>query len=165
MYDLSTVLEIKWIPSYEGIYAITNTGQVFTFHKGSPNILKATVNKSNGYPYVMLQNNGSKENVTVHSLVAKLFVYNPNPDKYKVINHKDENKENSYYLNLEWCDTLYNNQYSLKDGYIVTSPDGVEHEVTSLRAFALERNLDPSGMTKVAKGKQKTHKGYKVRYK
>lgn len=158
-------IELKWIKGYEELYAVCNSGDVFSYYKGRVSKLRPTKNTANGYLYVMLQKDGVRKNLLLHRLVAEHFVQNPKPEQYNIVNHKDENKENSFYLNLEWCDTLYNNQYSLKDGYIITTPKGDEIEVTSLRAFALENGLDPSGMTKVAKGKQKTHKGYKVRYK
>lgn len=158
-------LELKWIKGYEGLYAVCNSGDIYSFSKTIPFKLKATKNKDNGYLYVMLQSKGAKENLLVHRIVAEYFVKNQKPEEYSIVNHLDENKENPFYLNLQWCTTLQNNQYSLKNGYIVTFPDGVEENVVSLRAFALAHKLDPSGMTKVAKGKQKNHKGFKVRYK
>ncbi len=45
----------------------------------------------------------------VHRLVALAFI--PNPNNYKEINHKDENKENNHVDNLEWCDRKYNINY------------------------------------------------------
>jgi len=47
----------------------------------------------------------------LHRLVAKLFVENPNSEKFNVVNHKDENKQNNCASNLEWCDYKYNNNY------------------------------------------------------
>lgn len=47
----------------------------------------------------------------LHRLIAKLFVENPNPKKFNVVNHKDENKQNNCALNLEWCDHKYNSNY------------------------------------------------------
>ena len=45
----------------------------------------------------------------VHRLVAQAFI--PNPNGYKEINHKDEDKTNNRVSNLEWCDRLYNMNY------------------------------------------------------
>lgn len=45
----------------------------------------------------------------IHRLVAKAFI--PNPDNLPCINHKDENKGNNVWTNLEWCTVQYNNTY------------------------------------------------------
>lgn len=39
----------------------------------------------------------------VHQAVAAMFVPNPKPDVYTVVNHIDGNKMNNHYTNLEWC--------------------------------------------------------------
>lgn len=64
-----------------------------------------------GYPIINIQHKGHVKGYTVHRLVAKLFVENPNPDKYDCVNHKDENPKNNHFSNLEWCDRAYNNNY------------------------------------------------------
>lgn len=51
------------------------------------------------YRQVQLCKKTIKKNVYVHRLVWKLFV--PNPYKKREINHKDGNKTNNHYLNLE----------------------------------------------------------------
>lgn len=47
----------------------------------------------------------------VHRLVATYFVDNPNPDEYDVVHHKDHDKSNNHYTNLEWCTDTMNKQY------------------------------------------------------
>ena len=42
-------------------------------------------------------------------MVAESFLENPN--NFKVINHKDENKQNNDVVNLEWCTPKYNTNY------------------------------------------------------
>ena len=63
----------------------------------------------NGYYYVCLSKNGIVKSYYVHRLVAQAFL--PNPNNYKEVNHKDENKTNNVVTNLEWCDRLYNVRY------------------------------------------------------
>lgn len=48
--------------------------------------------------------------------------------------------------------------------YLINSPTGETFRVRSLVEFCQERGLDTSAMTKVAKGKQSNHKGYKCQY-
>lgn len=61
-----------------------------------------------GYKCVTINRHSYK----VHRLVAKLFVFNPHPNKWELVNHIDENKSNNYYKNLEWCNHSYNNTYN-----------------------------------------------------
>lgn len=71
-------------------------------------VLKGALAES-GYRFVSLKMNGSTQQIYIHRLVAFAFV-----DGYKedlVVNHKDENKLNNNYLNLEWVTQKYNANY------------------------------------------------------
>ena len=64
---------------------------------------------SGGYRFVNLKLGGQSKQIYVHRLVAFAFV-----DGYKpglVVNHKDENRQNNDYLNLEWVTQKYNSNY------------------------------------------------------
>ena len=110
----------KWkdIPNYEGLYQISNLGNIFNVKRNK--IKKQTINKE-GYYYVMLSKKGKKTYFLVHRLVAQVFL---DKSKYKcvnkddniilVVNHKDENKLNNNLNNLEWCTNKYNVIYSNK---------------------------------------------------
>lgn len=66
--------------------------------KKSNKYLKPRLDKD-GYEKVVLYNqNGSKE-FRVHRLVAKAFLDNPN--NYKIVNHKNENRRDNKSSNLE----------------------------------------------------------------
>lgn len=95
----------KWIFGYKNLYKISNTGKVKSIRNNK--ILKPSI--SQGYYFVILQKNGQKKFKQVHRLVAKAFI--PNPKRYPVINHKDENKLNNKVSNLEWCTIKYNTNY------------------------------------------------------
>ena len=49
--------------------------------------------------------------------------------------------------------------------FIVETPQGQKIEITNLREWATKNRLDQGNLTKVAQGKLKQHKGYKVSYK
>lgn len=74
-------------------------------------ILKLTVQKQGSYNQVMVGFTYNKKTYRkiVARLVAKAFV--PNPNNYPQVNHIDENSENNYYKNLEWCTCKYNINY------------------------------------------------------
>lgn len=98
----------KDISGYEGVYQISNKGNVksLSFNRSGKNrILKFGVN--DGYFVVMLYKNKLRKNCSVHRLVANEFI--PNPDGKEQINHIDGNKVNNCVENLEWS-TISENQ-------------------------------------------------------
>lgn len=50
----------------------------------------------------------------LHRLLAEAFV--PNPNSYKIVNHKDGDKSNCSITNLEWCTSSYNNKHAFDIG-------------------------------------------------
>lgn len=56
---------------------------------------------THGYYRVILSNNKRKIGIYIHQLVALTFIDNPN--KCRVVNHKDSNKLNNKADNIEWC--------------------------------------------------------------
>lgn len=101
----------KNIPEYEGLYLISNYGDIKSLHnyrKG--NILKPKIRK--GYYQIGLRKNGKRKWYAIHRLVAKTFLNNEN--NFPQVNHKDENKLNNYVENLEFCTASYNNKYGTR---------------------------------------------------
>ena len=66
-------------------------------------------NHNKGYLSVNLRKNNKLKTYLVHRIIAEVFL--PNPNNYKEVNHKDEDKTNNSVENLEWCDRLYNVRY------------------------------------------------------
>lgn len=100
----------KWKPinGYEGLYEISNLGEIKSYRKSKPKILK-NIKDSNGYLVITLCKDNNKERKFIHRIVAEHFI--PNPYKYNEVNHKDENPSNPLYTNLEWCTHKYNINY------------------------------------------------------
>lgn len=63
----------------------------------------------NGYPYVNIYFPNKVKKIKIHRLVGLTLI--PNPHGLPQLNHKDENKENNYVENLEWCTNYYNHEY------------------------------------------------------
>lgn len=107
----------KDVVGYEGKYLVSNHGVIksldrfsdYRSRKVSGKIITQWYNHR-GYKLVSLHNNG-KRGFAVHTLVAKAFVNNP--DNKPEVNHKDGNKENNFYKNLEWTTRLENQQHSV----------------------------------------------------
>ena len=101
--------EWKAIPGYEGLYEVSNKGNVRNVRR---NTLLRLTKTNKGYIQVGLSKNGILTVLKVHRLVAQAFL--PNPDNLPMINHKDEDKTNNRVENLEWCTAKYNNTYGTR---------------------------------------------------
>lgn len=98
----------KDIKGYEGIYKISNLGNV-----KSNKLLKKEL-CTNGYFRVTLYNEKSPKRFLVHRLVAETFI--PNPENKPQVNHIDGNKLNNCVCNLEWATSKENNVHAFKLG-------------------------------------------------
>ena len=115
----------KDIKNYEGMYQISNFGNVKTLsriiygkngkitNKISEKILKPIKSKNN-YLQVILYKNNKKKNFYIHKLVAIYFI--DNPENKKEVNHIDRNTNNNHVSNLEWV-TSKENMKHLEDNY------------------------------------------------
>lgn len=95
----------KDIKNYEGLYKISNLGNVKSL-KTNKNLYYS---KSRNYLRVSLNKNGIRKGYFIHRLVAQAFI--PNPNNYPCVNHKDCNGNNNKVNNLEWCTYKQNNSY------------------------------------------------------
>ncbi len=172
----------KDIKGYEGLYQVSNYGRVKSLPRkgtgrGKSYFIKGGLLKfdksNNGYLRVLLCNNSLLKRFLVHRLVAFAF-----PEicgewfEGAVVNHKDENKQNNYAENLEWCTTDYNNKYGdrlnkIQKPIIQYSLDGnIINSFKSIKDAEKYLNIRYSGNNIITclKGKQKTAYGYIWRY-
>lgn len=98
----------KDIKDYEGIYKISNLGNIKSFKHNKEKIIALTPDKD-GYLKAKLYKKNKPKVVYAHKIVAQTFL--KNPKNYNIVNHKDENKQNNRVNNLEFCDSKYNNNY------------------------------------------------------
>lgn len=128
----------EWVDliGFEGFYQITINGDIRSvdryvnhwrggkcFKKGT--ILKQTINYK-GYTMVRLVINGKGGLKSVHRLVAKNFI--PNPENKEQVNHIDGNKQNNHVDNLEWNTQYENMAHAFKTGLNKGSMLGVKGE-------------------------------------
>ena len=99
---------IKDIPGYEGMYAIDDKGNVWSYKCGRNKMLKPG-NDSNGYYIVGLYKDGDRKFFAIHRLVAKTFL--PDFKESLDVDHIDRNKLNNNLLNLRMV-TNQQNQFN-----------------------------------------------------
>lgn len=171
---------------YEGLYQVSSKGRVMSLSRAiltkggayritDNKVLSASVGE-NGYKKVVLSNNNVKKTFLIHRLVAKAFI--PNPNKYSLVNHIDENKENNECKNLEWCNYSYNATHGnamkkminsrLNNGgnrapkhVVGTSIDGEGEDIKVLKLNDVKNyGFHPSAVSLCCNGKRVSHKGY-----
>lgn len=167
----------KNIDGYDGNYQISNYGNVRSmdrivhgrndyFQNGK--ILK---NANDGrYDFVRISYNGKNKTHYIHRLVAEYFI--PNNNNYPCVNHKDENKQNNYVDNLEWCTQKYNVNYGERNNKISQKlgtkvariKNGEIDKVYNTQAEAKKDGFLQSQISKCCNGLLKTHRGYEWKF-
>lgn len=159
----------KDIQGYEGLYQVSNEGNVKSLKKG---IILKVANVNNGYLAVQLWKNGIPKMRLIHRLVAKAFI--PNPDNLPQVNHKNEDKALNIVENLEWCSAKYNANFGTaisrrvdKQSKQVEQFDAVTGEL--IRRWESTNECGRNGYTQSSvsqccRGLRKQHKGYIWRF-
>ena len=100
-------------------------------------------------------------------MVAIAFI--PNPNNYPYINHKDENKENNFVDNLEWCTNSYNQKYGncpqkiaekLSKKVFQYSKDGELLRIWNSTMECKRNGFHQGEVAKCCRNEAKSHKGY-----
>jgi hypothetical protein len=94
-------------------YQISNFGRVKSLKFGKEKIRKFYKDKDN-YLIIRLYNNGKSKYKKSHQLVYETF-YNDKLKSNECVHHKDENKENNYYENLEKITKYNHNSFHKKN--------------------------------------------------
>lgn len=97
------------IPGFDK-YFCSSTGIIISHKQIQKRQLKPKTDKW-GYLLVCLHTNPGKKYKFVHDLVATTFI-GPRPTGL-VINHKDGNKKNNNFKNLEYCTQTENERHSV----------------------------------------------------
>jgi hypothetical protein len=95
-------------------YKVFNDGSIFSLFISD--FITPTPNQE-GYLRINAYDDfGGSTTVRIHRWVALLFVENPNPLKFNQVNHKDGNKSNAHFSNLEWVDNSENQKHAYASG-------------------------------------------------
>ena len=149
--------ELKDIPGYEGKYAISNTGNVWShYYKKFLN----NVVGNHGYVVTHLYSGGIRTQHSRHRLVATAFV--DNPENYPIVNHKDGVKTNNHFKNLEWT-TYSGNMLHARDTGLNNNHGESSHlaklsqtEVEEIRELYITCNMTQREIAKIFNVKQTT---------
>jgi hypothetical protein len=166
-------------------YIITSDGKVYSFHINKYMVLKKN---QEGYISIGLYDNVTKKqkNYYVHILVAKLYLIRI--DGKNVVNHKDFNKANNDYSNLEWTTSSENTQHyfdskpkiplyketrvvekrpntGLPTAVIMCDLNGLEiKRYDKMSTASKESGASYSGISAACRGKQRMAGNYKWKY-
>lgn len=102
--------EWKDIEGYEGLYEVSNLGNVRSLGNGKSNkskeiLLKSRKNKY-GYLQIGLCKDGKQKTYRIHRLVAQAFI--PNPENKKEIDHINTVRDDNRVENLRWSTRVEN---------------------------------------------------------
>lgn len=132
------------IPGYEGLFKVSSFGRVWSCereydttmrngelrHGLTKGDLLNVLKMKSGYCRVQLSANGIKLKKVVHILVCMAF--HPNPGNKLFVNHKDGNKWNNFFLNVEWATPMENSLHSFR-GRTKTGIPGIYFHPTRMR--------------------------------
>lgn len=173
----------KDVVGYEGIYKVSNFGNVMSFQPNCKSAQCLTPFDNGGYFRVTLIKNRKRTNHLVHRLVADAFI--PNPENKEAVNHIDGCKTNNRVDNLEWVTKGENTRHAIKIGlrsaYV---PRGVNRpkRYRSRKVYQYDKDgnlikewngavdaandlgLNPNCIYRCCAGKRATHGGFGWKY-
>lgn len=170
------------VPGYEGLYEVSNTGKIRSVYRYKKELKPMIANA--GYERVDLFDHKKRKQVSVHRIVALVFVENPNSKPF--VNHKDENKRNNAAENLEWVTHKGNCNYGTAIARRTAHLDYKHRKVNNARQILAvskpirqfskdgifikewpsaaechrQTGINKSGICAAARGKRKTAGGY-----
>lgn len=114
--------EWRDIDGFQGLYQISNSGRCKSLARTDANNhpvkerILGLYSTKDYYRYTLCYANGKKKRIGAHILVAMAFV--PNPNDKPEVNHKDGNKLNNTWSNLEWVTRSENALHAYSNGLI-----------------------------------------------
>lgn len=151
------------IPGFEGRYAVTSCGKVYSYRQKK--FMKQCGEENNYQIVTLCDGKGNNKSYYVHRLVA--LAYLPNPNNYPEVNHKNEKKDKNNVQNLEWCTKEYNLMYGTRCMRICKPVYCIELDKTYPSIFKACRalNIGQANLsTHLSKNIPKSVGGYHFRY-
>lgn len=130
MYELQEGEKIKDIKGYEGSYAITTNGRVWSYRR---NIWLSEFYVGHGYAAVRLCDSGKETDKKVHRLVAEAFIRNE--DNKPQVNHINGIKKDNRISNLCWATARENIQHACDLGLNTNHKLSFKDKITICKLF------------------------------
>jgi hypothetical protein len=102
----------KDIPGFEGLYAVSKSGDIYSHRLRKPLTGRFTNHKSPRKRVTLKDSSGISKEYFVHRLVALTYI--PNPNNLPFINHKNGQPLDNRVRNLEWCTHSENMQHAYR---------------------------------------------------
>ena len=101
------------VPNYPN-YKVSPEGNILSLNYNKTKMSRElSKGKGIGYISIQLRNKNGIKQVRAHAIVASIFCVKKN--YHTQVNHKDGNKKNNHYKNLEWCTSSENIKHSYKN--------------------------------------------------
>jgi len=94
----------KDIKGYEGLYQVSNLGNVRKLEEIIPTHKITPFMNNNGQLRVSLYKDKTHKSINVNRLVAEAFI--PNEENLRIVGHKDKNNKNNCVDNLFWTNII-----------------------------------------------------------
>lgn len=127
------------ISDYPGRFMVSEDGRIKSLsrivnrrngsHHVTKEIIKAQRINKFGYCTIYLSIDKNYRHLFVHRIVAEHFISKRPSDKH-FVNHKDGNKQNNHYTNLEWVTVSENHKHAYRMGLM--SQKGENHASNKL---------------------------------
>ena len=143
---------MKDIKNFEGLYAITSCGKVWSYKN---NKFLTPIKCQNGYLQVSLCKDGEPKVFLIHRLVAEAYILNVN--NFETVDHIDGNRENNCIGNLQWMTNEDNVRKAQNKKVRCVELNKIFESRT---AAAKELGLRQSHISECVNGKRKTTGGY-----
>jgi hypothetical protein len=124
---------------------ITEFGDVYKKYNVEENLYfkkNPYINKHNGYVYVGITfSDGVNRNRRLHILIAKAHIKNPNPSKYNIVGHLDNDKSNYNISNLYWTNTSENTKKAFDEGLAINASGYEDSQSIPVYCLTLDKNI------------------------
>lgn len=149
------------IPDYEGLYQVSNLGNIKSFKRKKEKILTNKIHRLGYYKTCLAKDNINKM-FFIHRLVLLTF----KPKEYfegAEVNHKNGIKNDNMLENLEWCTRSENIQHSFDTGLIISRKGESHHkakltelQILQIREYHKNKEMTILEMSKIYNVHKKT---------